>query len=129
MATATKNKTLSEAAGTAEAVSMKGDAEAEAIEIKAKALSEVMAMKADAWKEYKKAAKVKMWMEALPSVAAEVAAPLSQTNKITMVGFTDAEHESIGPAKVTNEVLSIMEAIPDTITAYTGYKLKTNAAL
>ena len=47
-----------------------------------------MAMKADAWKEYRKAAKLQMWMEALPTIAAEVAAPLSQTNKVTMVGFS-----------------------------------------
>merc|ERR1712156_243703 len=102
LAEATKSKTLSEASGAAEGIVLKGDAEAEAIEMKAKASSEVMAMKADAWKEYKKAAKVNMWMEALPSIAAEVAAPLSQTNKITMVGFTDRE-ESLGPAKITNE--------------------------
>ena len=56
--------------------------------MKAKAEAEAMAMKADAWKEYRKAAKLQMWMDALPSVAAEVAAPLSQTNKVTMVGFT-----------------------------------------
>lgn len=127
MAEATKQKTLCEASATAEAIAMKGDAEAEAIEIRAKASAEVMAMKADAWKEYKKAAKVNMWMESLPSIAAEVAAPLSQTNKITMIGFTDQD-ESLGPAKLTNEVLNIMERIPDSVTTMTGYKLK-NAAL
>ncbi len=126
MAEATKSKTMSESYGAAEAIAMKGDAEAEAIEIKAKALAEVMAMKADAWKEYKKAAKVNMWMEALPSIAAEVAAPLSQTKKVTMIGFTDSG-ESLGPAKLTNEVLNIMEKIPDSVTTMTGYKVK-NAA-
>merc|ERR1712018_218971 len=102
----------------------KGDAEAESIEIKAKAESESMAMKADAWKEYRKAAKIQMWMEVLPSVAAEVAAPLSQTNKVTMVGFTDSG-ESLGPAKLTNEVLNIMEKIPDTVTSMTGHKVRS----
>lgn len=128
MAEATKQKTLSEASATSEAIALKGDAEAEAIEIRAKASAEVMAMKADAWKEYKKAAKVNMWMDALPSIAAEVAAPLSQTNKITMIGFTDQD-ESLGPAKLTNEVLNIMEKIPDSVTAMTGYKLKNAAML
>lgn len=123
MAEANKSKTLCEAAAAAESVAMKGDAEAEAIEIKAKASSEVMAMKADAWKEYKKAAKVNMWLEALPSIAAEVAAPLSQTNKITMVGYTDSE-DGLGPSRLTNEVLNIMEKIPDTVTSMTGYKVK-----
>ena len=76
-----------EASAASEGLVLKGDAESESIEIKAKAESESMAMKADAWKEYRKAAKLQMWMEALPSVAAEVAAPLSQTNKVTMVGY------------------------------------------
>merc|ERR550532_1482895 len=125
MAEATKSKTLSEAEGAAEAVAMKGDAEAEAIEAKAKAASEVMAMKADAWKEYKKAAKVSMWMDALPAMAAEVAAPLSQTNKITMVCNTN-EDASLGPSRVTNEVLNIMEMIPSTVTTMTGYNVKSH---
>ena len=125
MSEAAKRKTLSEAEGASEAVAMKGDAEAEAIEVKAKASSEVMAMKADAWKEYKKAAKVNMWMEALPSMAAEVAAPLSQTNKITMVGFTN-EDASLGPTLVTNEVLNIMEKIPSAVNSMTGYNIKSH---
>ena len=91
-----KQKTLSEASGAAESIAMKGDAEAEAIEIKAKAEAESMAMKADAWKEYRKAAKLQMWMEALPTIAAEVAAPLSQTNKVTMVGFTGMQKKRGG---------------------------------
>merc|ERR1711935_788305 len=125
LAEAMKSKTLSEASGAAEGIALKGDAEAEAIEVKAKASAEVMAMKADAWKEYKKAAKVSMWLDALPSMAAEVAAPLSQTNKITMVGYIDGE-ESLGPAKITNEVLNIMEKIPESVTTMTGYKIKNS---
>ena len=125
LAEAMKSKTLSEASGAAESIALKGDAEAEAIEVKAKASAEVMAMKADAWKEYKKAAKVSMWLDALPGVAAEVAAPLSQVNKITMVGYIDGE-ESLGPAKITNEVLNIMEKIPESVTAMTGYKIKNS---
>lgn len=128
MAEANKQKTLCEAASASDAIAMRGDADAFAIEIKAKAEAEVMAMKADAWKEYKKAAKVQMWMEALPSIAAEVAAPLSQTNKITMIGFTD-QNESLGPARLTNEVLNIMEKIPESVTAMTGHRVKNSVGL
>jgi flotillin len=123
MAEANKQKTLCEAHGMAEAIAMKGDADAFAIEVKAKAESESMAMKADAWKEYRKAAKISMWLEAMPSIAAEVAAPLSQTNKITMVGFPD-QNESLGPARLTNEVLNIIDSIPEAMTQMTGYKIK-----
>ena len=59
--------------------------------IRAKAEAEKMAKKADAWKEYKEAATLDMVLEALPKVAAEVAAPLSQAKKITMVADASGE--------------------------------------
>lgn len=120
MAEANKKKSLLEAAGTSEAVVMKGEAEAYAIEMKAKAQAQEMAMKADAWKEYQKAAKIAMWLEAIPKVAAEVAAPLSQVNKITMVGFPDTDETGLGPSKITNEVLNIVEKIPSVVNQFTG---------
>lgn len=123
MAEANKQKTLLEAAASGESIAMKGDAEAFAIEARAKAESEGMAMKADAWKEYRKAAKVSMWLEAMPSIAAEVAAPLSQVNKVTMIGFPDG-NQGLGPAKLTNEVLTIMDKIPDAVTQLTGHRIK-----
>ena len=57
-----------------------------------------MAVKADAWRDYQKAAKVSMWLEAMPKMAAEVAAPLSQVNRVTMVANVDAAApgESLG---------------------------------
>ena len=89
-----------------------GDAEAFAITARATAEAEGMNMKAEAFREYKKAAKVithsnlpyvmtriynlgkkskkssrhifqvALWMDALPSMAAEVSAPLSQCDKV-----------------------------------------------
>ena len=91
------------------------------LEITGKADAEVMAMKADAWKEYQKAAKLSLWLEALPKVAAEVAAPISQVNGITMVGFPDSD-QSLGPARLTGEVLEIMEKMPMAVTEFTGHK-------
>ncbi len=123
LAEATKKRTLLEAEANAESVGIKGDADAYAIEEKAKAESEGMAMKADAWKEYRKAAKVAMMLEAMPSIAAEVAAPLSQVNSVTMVGMVDQEG-SLGPVRLTNEVLTIMDRIPDVVTNMTGHKIK-----
>ena len=38
--------------------------------------------------------------------------------------FSDTD-ESLGPAKLTNEVLNIMEKIPDTVTTMTGHKIKS----
>ena len=59
-----------------------------------------MAKKADAWKEYQEAAMVDMMLEVMPKVAAEIAAPLTKTNKITMVADSNGE---IGASKLTAE--------------------------
>ncbi len=64
-----------------------------------------MAKKADAWKEYEEAALVDMMLEKLPKVAAEVAAPLSRVNKVTMVADGSGQ---IGAARLTGEVMDIM---------------------
>ncbi len=125
MAAATHRKILLEGAAAADAMAIKGEAEAFAVEAKGKAKAEEMAVKADAWKEYQKAAKVAMILEALPAITAEVAAPLSQVNKVTMVGYVDSDRkESLGPAKLTNEVLQIVSRIPDVVHQMTGHKVK-----
>merc|ERR1719341_2208090 len=89
IAEAEKSRTVLEAEAEAEARAVKGEAEAYAIEVKAKAEAEQMAKKADAWKEYEEAALVDMMLKVLPRVAAEVSAPLAQTDKITMVSTGD----------------------------------------
>ena len=103
---------------------MKGDAESFAVEIKAKAQATEMSMKADAWKDYQKAAKVSMWLETIPKCAAEIAAPLSQVGRVTMVGYTDGPDSSLGPAKMTGEVIHIMEKLPEMVESFTGHKIK-----
>jgi flotillin len=50
-------------------------------------------------------------------VAAEVAAPLSQTKKITMVSSGQGD---IGAAKLTGEVLSIVSKVPEVVKNLTG---------
>lgn len=76
-----------------------------------------MLKKAEAYKEYREAAMVEMLLETLPKVAAEVAAPLSQTKKITMVSTGNGE---IGAAKLTGEVLSIVGRIPELVKQMTN---------
>merc|ERR1712106_1130963 len=117
LAEAHRNKLIMEAEAEAEAVALKGDAEAFAIECKAKAEAEQMAKKADAWKEYKEAAMVDMMLQTLPKVAAEIAAPLSQAKKITMVSDGSGE---VGAARITGEVLDIMVKVPDMVNRMTG---------
>ena len=92
-------------------------------ELLAQAESEQMAKKADAYKEYGKAAKIDIWMESLPKMAAEVAAPMSQCERITMVMDLDSKTGGVGPSKVTDEVMSIMTNIPATVAASAGVNL------
>merc|ERR1712150_255364 len=122
IAEANRLRLVLEAEATAEAITLKGEAEAFAIEAKAKAEAEQMAKKADAWNEYGKAAIVDMMLQTLPKVAAEVAEPLTQTKKLTMVSDTSGE---IGAAKISEEVLSIMTKIPEVIQNMTGVNIKT----
>merc|ERR1711936_1509817 len=117
LAEANRNKSIMEAEAEAEAIALKGEAEAFAIECRAKAESEQMAKKADAWKEYKEAAILAMMLDSMPKIAAEIAAPLSQAKKITMV--TDGSGD-VGAAKLTNEVLMIMSSVPTTVKNMTG---------
>ncbi|XP_026318230.1 flotillin-1 isoform X1 [Hyposmocoma kahamanoa] len=117
LAEAHRMKTVMEAEAEAEAIRVRGEAEAYAIKAKAAADAEQMAQKADAWKEYGPAAMVDMMLDTLPKVAAEVAAPLSQVNKVTMVSCGGSE---VGAAKLTGEVLNIVQCIPTLVKGVTG---------
>lgn len=77
---------------------LKGEAEAFAIESKAKAEAEQLIKKADAFREYKDAAILEMMLDTLPKVAAEVAAPISQVNRVVMVSGGKGD---VGAAKLT----------------------------
>ncbi|KAI9580595.1 hypothetical protein GQX74_011265 [Glossina fuscipes] len=117
LAEANKIKIIIEAEAEAESIKIRGEAEAYAISAKAKAEAEQMAAKAEAWREYREAAMVEMLLDTLPKVAAEVAAPLSQAKKITMVSGGQGE---IGAAKLTGEVLQIVNKVPELVKSITG---------
>ena len=117
LAEAEKNKKVLEAQAKAEAIRLKAEAEAFAIEEKAKAEAEQMAKKADAWNQYKDAAMVDMILQQLPKIAAEVAAPLQNVNKVTLVAGPNGE---VGAAKLTGEVLEIVRRLPKVIEEITG---------
>ncbi|XP_065829236.1 flotillin-1-like [Oscarella lobularis] len=117
LAEANRQRVILEADAQAESIRLKGEAEAFAIEAKAKADAEQMAKKAEAWKDYQDAAMVDMVLETLPKVAAEVAAPFAQTNKIVMIA---GENGEIGASKITGEVMDIVAKLPKSIEALTG---------
>lgn len=120
LSTADRNQAILKAKGEAQAIKAKGDAEAYAIGAQAAAEAEAMHKKAEAFNEYKGAAIMQIVLDALPKVAAEIAAPLSTIDKVTMVA---GENGEVGAARMTGEVLDIMNSIPNTIFAMTGVNL------
>jgi len=116
-ALAEKNKKLLEAEAEAEAIEIRAKADAAAMYMTGKAEAEAMELKANAFKEYKEAAMVKMVVDALPKIAKSCASPLMHANKITMVA---GDNGDVGAERMTQEVLNIMAAMPDTIEKMTG---------
>ncbi|XP_063711224.1 flotillin-1-like [Symsagittifera roscoffensis] len=115
-------KIVNEAEAEALAIKLKGDAEAAAINAKAKAEAEQMALKAKAWQQYQDAALVDMVLQVLPQMVAEVAAPLTEGTKGIKLVATGSDAQ-IGAAKLTGEVLDIVERLPQVINNMTGVDL------
>merc|ERR1719438_15553 len=77
----------------------------------AKADGEKMRLKASAYKQYGDAAVMSLVLEALPSIAAEVAAPLAKTDEIVLIG---------GGNNTTNEINKLVGTLPPAVQALTG---------
>ncbi|CAB3387292.1 Hypothetical predicted protein [Cloeon dipterum] len=124
LAAANRNKVILEAEAEAEAVRVRGEAEAAALKAKAAAEAEQMAKKAEALNEYQEAARVAMMLDALPKITAEVAKPLTQAKKVTMVSSGDGQ---IGAAKLTGEVLDMVTRMPQLVKQLTGVDISNSA--
>lgn len=70
----------------AQGIRMVGEAEAEATKAKGLAEAEAMEKKAEAYQKYNNAAVAEMIIKVLPEVAGKIAEPLSQIDKITIIG-------------------------------------------
>merc|ERR1719323_1976680 len=80
----------------------------------ARAEAEKMRMKASAYKQYGDAAVMALVLEALPQIAAEVAAPLAKTDEIVLLGGADC---------TTTEVNKLLGQLPPAVQALTGVDL------
>merc|ERR1711872_117107 len=106
-----RTKTVESARAEAERVRLTGAAEARAIEAVGRAEAESMRMKASAYKQYGDAAVMSLVLEALPAIAAEVAAPLAKTDEIVLIGGSD---------RTTEEINKLVGTLPPAIQALTG---------
>jgi flotillin len=104
----------------AEAAGKKAILEAEAAGIKAKALAEAEGIdkKAEAMRKYGEAAVVEMIMAALPSIAKNVAEPLSKVDKITMYGEGNS-------AKLISDIVNGTTQITEGISSGMGIDIKS----
>jgi flotillin len=115
---------IARANGEAQAAALKaqGLAEAEVVEAKGSAEALAMARKAESWKQYNQAAVTQMVIEALPQLAAAIAAPLSKTDRITIV---QCGAEGGGASRLTGDITQIMAQLPPLVETLTGVNLKT----
>merc|ERR1719277_1774636 len=106
-----RTKVVESAKAEGEKIRLIGAADARAVEAVGRAEAESMRMKASAYKQYGDAAVMSLVLEALPSIAAEVAAPLSRTDEIVLIG---------GNNNTTNEVNKLVGTLPPAVQALTG---------
>merc|ERR1712165_610213 len=106
-----RTRVVETAKAEGEKIKLIGGAEARAVEAVGKAEAESMRLKASAYKQYGDAAVMSLVLEALPAIAAEVAAPLAKTEEIVLIG---------GNNNTTNEINKLVGTLPPAIQALTG---------
>lgn len=99
----------------AEGIAAMGKAEADAIRLKGIAEAEAMEKKAIAYEKYGKAAVAEMIVAILPEIAAKIAEPLMQIDKISIIGS-----DSSGVNSVANNVPAIMARTFESVKEATG---------
>ncbi len=105
----------------AEGIRAVGEAEAKAIEAKGLAEAQAMEKKAEAYAKYNKAAVAEMMIRVLPEIAAQVAAPLQQIDKITIIG--GGEGGANGVDQVAGNVPVVMAKVFESMKQATGIDL------
>lgn len=104
----------------AEGIRAVGEAEAAAIQAKGVAEAEAMEKKAEAYAKYNKAAVAEMMIKVLPDVAAKIAEPLGQIDKITIIG---GDGGSNGVDQVAGNVPAVMAKLFESMKEVTGIDL------
>ena len=66
------------------------------------------------------AAMIEMVLATLPKIAAEIAAPLANVERIKIVSGEGGE---IGISRITGEVIDIMSKLPETVEKLTGINI------
>ena len=107
----------------AESQRAQGEAEAEIIRLKGLAEAEAKRKIAEAFEQYGQAAIMDMVLEMLPEYAKQVATPLSNIDKITIVD-TGSDSKSSGANKVTGYATNLMSTMQESLKASSGIDVK-----
>ncbi|WP_111645270.1 flotillin family protein [Paranoxybacillus vitaminiphilus] len=123
MAKAEAEKVRIDGLAKAEAEKAKGEAEADVIRLKGLAEAEAKQKIAEAFEQYGKAAILDMILKMLPEYAKQVASPLANIDKITIVdtGSSDANG---GANKVTGYATNLMAMLQESLKASSGIDVK-----
>jgi flotillin len=133
LAEAERQRRILEAQGAAEAVRVQGGGQADAnrlqgladadvIRARGHAEAEAMTLRAQAFKQYNEAAVLDKLLSSMPEVVANIAKPLSQVDKITIVSTGDG-HNGMGAHQVTGDITRIVAQFPALVETLTGIKL------
>ena len=106
----------------AEGIKAKGEAEAAAIQAKGIAEAEAMEKKAEAYQKYNKVAMAEMMIKVLPEIAGKIAEPLSQIDKITIIGGGNGDSGN-GISSVAGNVPVVMAKLFESMKEATGVDL------
>lgn len=104
----------------AQGIRMVGEAEAEAIKAKGIAEAEAMEKKAEAYQKYTGAAVAEMMIQVLPEIAGKIAEPLTQIDKITIIG---GGSDNNGFDSVAGNVTTMMAKMFEAMKEATGIDL------
>ncbi|WP_019154871.1 flotillin family protein [Robertmurraya massiliosenegalensis] len=107
----------------AEAERAQGESEADVIRLKGLAEAEAKRKIAEAFEQYGQAAVMDMIIRMLPEYAKQVASPLGNIEKITVVD-TGGNGENGGANKVTGYATSLMSSLQESLKASSGIDLK-----
>jgi flotillin len=123
MAKAEAEKVRIDGIAHADAERAQGESEAEVIRLKGLAEAEAKQKIAEAFEQYGQAAILDMILKMLPEYAKEVASPLSNIDKITVVD-TGGSGENSGANKVTGYATNLMSTLQESLKASSGIDVK-----
>ncbi|MDQ0228025.1 flotillin family protein [Metabacillus niabensis] len=123
MAKAEAEKVRIDGLAKAEAERAKGETEAEVIRLKGLAEAEAKRKIAEAFEQYGQAAILDMVVKMLPEYAKQVASPLANIDKLTVVD-TGGNGENGGANKVTGYATNLMSSLQESLKASSGIDVK-----